>query len=653
MPDEVDKMDNMPTPRAADNTSRSAERRRVSRWLLRSFRGVVLMASVVAVLLNSGCNLRQWVHNGFKVGPNYTRPPAPVASEWIDYRDPRVKSEEQCLSEWWHVLNDPALNSLMDTAYQQNLTLRVAGARILEARAQRGIAVGNLFPQTQQAFGEYTRNKVPSTVAQPFTEQWFSNWDGGFTASWELDFWGRFRRAIEAADAELDASIENYDDVLVILLADVGTNYTQLRTFQERLRYAYLNVVGQYNAYQLAANKYLLGAATERDAQQAKQILEQTRALIPQLEIGIRQSNNQLCILLGIPPRELSELEVGTYEAELLPLKQLIADRITAIETAVQTYSKTGKMPAQDLPELLEKKKDPKGVALLKPLEPRQRIPVAPAEVVVGVPADLIRRRPDVRRAERQVAAQSARIGIAESDFYPHFAINGTIGLAAEQFGQLFRTPDSMFGQIGPSFRWDILNYGRILNNVRVQDARFQELAFAYQNTVLQAGREAEDSIVAFLKSQEQRDRLAASANAAGRTVEITYNQYRLGAVDFTPVVLFESTLAEQQDQLVVARGSIVLNLIATYRALGGGWEMRLARESAGGCGPFMPLTEVAPAPRPEALPPTSSLPPSPNSTAILPAGASGKVMPATQTRSSSANQGTKGSESKAPDVRR
>ncbi len=540
-----------------------------------------LVVAVLAALLGSGCNLRQWVHNGFKVGPDYTRPPAPVACEWIDYQDPRVKSQEQDLSEWWHVFNDPALNSLMDTAYQQNLTLRVAGARILEARAIRGIAVGNLFPQLQQAFGGYSRTKVPSTTAQPFTEQWFQNWDGGFTASWELDFWGRFRRAIEATDAELDASIENYDDVLVILLADVATNYTDLRTFQERLRYAWLNVVGQYNAYHLAADKFLLGAATERDVQQAKQILEQTRALIPQLETGIRQANNQLCILLGIPPRELSELEVGTYESELMPLKQLVGDRISKIEKTVRDFTKTKTKPAEDLPGLLDREKDPKVVNLLKPLEPRQRIPVAPAEVVVGIPADLLRRRPDVRRAERQVAAQSARIGIAEADFYPRFSLNGTIGLAAEQFGDLFQTPDSLFGTIGPSFRWDLLNYGRILNNVRVQDARFQELAFTYQNTVLQAGREAEDSIVAFLKAQEQRDRLAASVDAAVRTLEITYDQYRLGAVDFTPVVLFESTLAEQQDQLVVSRGSIVLNLIATYRALGGGWEMRLTRPAA------------------------------------------------------------------------
>jgi outer membrane protein TolC len=203
-------------------------------------------------------------------------------------------------------------------------------------------------------------------------------------------------------------------------------------------------------------------------------------------------------------------------------------------------------------------------------------------DVVAGIPADLLRRRPDIRRAERQVAAQSARIGIAAADFYPRFALTGTIGLAATQFGDMFQTPDSMFGAIGPSFRWDILNYGRILNNVRVQDARFQELAFAYENSVLQAGREVENSMIGFLNAQEQKARLESSV-AAGRTVDITLSQYRLGAVDFTPLVLFESTLVEQQDQLVVARGAIALNLIAAYRALGGGWEMRLSRHCATG----------------------------------------------------------------------
>jgi outer membrane protein TolC len=582
-------MDNMLTRHSADSASRSSERRGARGWLVRPLRKALFSTLVVAATLTSGCQFQEWIHNGFKVGPNYSRPPAPVASAWIDYKDPRVISERPDLSEWWRIFNDPALNSLTEMAYRQNLTLRVAGARILEARAQRGIAVGNLFPQVQQATAAYSRTKVPNKIANAFKEQWFQNWSGGLNASWELDFWGRFRRAIEADDAELDASIENYDDVLVILLADVASSYVELRTFQERLRVAWVNVVGQYNAYNLAADKYILGATTERDVQQARQILEQTRALIPQLETGIRQANNQLCILLGIPPRELSHLEVGTLEAELLPLKQVTEKRITRIDKAVRVFTTTKQKPAKGLPGLLDKKRDRKVAPLLQPLDRQHRIPATPAEVVVGIPADLVRRRPDIRRAERQVAAQSARIGIAKSDLYPRFVINGTIGVAAQHFASLFHTPGSMFGSIGPSVQWDILNYGRILNNVRVQDARFQELAFSYQNTVLQAGREAEDSITAFLNSQEQTQRLGASVGAAARTLQITYDQYRLGAVDFTPVVLFESTLAGQQDQFVVSRGSIALNLIAIYRALGGGWEMRLTRDGSPACMQTMP----------------------------------------------------------------
>jgi outer membrane protein TolC len=186
-----------------------------------------------------------------------------------------------------------------------------------------------------------------------------------------------------------------------------------------------------------------------------------------------------------------------------------------------------------------------------------------------------LRRRPDVRRAERQVAAQSARIGVAVSDLYPHFSVLGTIGIEAEQFGDLFKS-GSMIGEISPGFRWDILNYGRLVNNVRVQDARFQQLAYAYQNQVLDAGREAEDAIVTFLRSQEQAQHLALSVNAAARTVEITNEQYNQGAVDFTPLFLFQQQLTEQQDSLAVAQGDIALGLIATYRALGGGWQMRL-----------------------------------------------------------------------------
>jgi outer membrane protein TolC len=291
-------------------------------------------------------------------------------------------------------------------------------------------------------------------------------------------------------------------------------------------------------------------------------VLEQTRALIPQLEIGVRQSNNALCVLLGMPPRDLAEI-----------------------------LGRTGAVPA------------------------------TPRDAAAGIPVDLIRRRPDLRRAEREVAAQSARIGVAEADFYPRLSLIGTLGVSAEQFGDMFDTPGAMSAGIAPEFRWDVLNYGRILNNVRVQDARFQQLAFAYQEAVLRAGREAEDAMVSYVKNQEQADRLAASVDAAVRTYTITFDQYRLGAVDFTPVFLFQTTVTDQQDQLAVAKGNVALSLIDLYRSLGGGWEMRLTRDPNAGDGQFrrlpppdVPLEDApVPPPAPEpALVPASHLRPIP-----------------------------------------
>lgn len=517
----------MPSPEQVVLAGQRRERSSLVRVQVQARRwwtGCWLSCTLLAALFSSGCKLSQWTQNGYKVGPNYCQPPAATASEWIDSRDPRVKSEERDLGAWWEAFNDPALNSLIDSAYKQNLSLRAAGTRILAAQAVRGIAVGSLFPQTQQAFADYRRFKASGEVANPIPNAWFQDWAGGFNASWELDLWGRFRRAIEAADAELDVSVENYNDVLVILLADVASNYVQYRTFEQRLIYARQNVAFQATALKLADDKFKAGATTERDVQQARQVLEQTKALIPQLDIGLRQAGNRLCVLLGIPSTDIAA-RVGQSKA----------------------------------------------------------IPKAADDVALGIPADLLRRRPDVRRAERQVAAQSARIGIAQADFYPRLSIIGTLGVEAAQFWNLGKTPGSMIGEIGPAVRWDILNYGRILNNVRVKDANFQEAALAYQERVLVAGREVEDGIIAFLRSQQRAESLAASAAAAQRTVEISYEQYRQGAIDFTPVVLFESTLAEQQDQLAVARGDVSLSLISVYRALGGGWEMRLRRDAGDG----------------------------------------------------------------------
>jgi NodT family efflux transporter outer membrane factor (OMF) lipoprotein len=467
-------------------------------------------AAALAIAL-SGC---EWAQNGAKVGPNYTEPTAPVASTWIDYQDQQAKPQSIDLSSWWGVFSDPVLDSLINDAAHQNLNLRTAGERIEEARALRGIAVGNLFPQVQQANGSFSANKASTHAPGATNDQYFQNWDAGFNASWELDLWGRYRRAIEASDASLDASIADFDDVLVVLLSDVTANYIQYRTFQQRIVIAQQNVTIQEGSAQLAQDKFQAGAATERDAQQAKQVLEQTRASIPPLEAGARQANNALCVLLAMPPRDL-------------------ADR----------------------------------------LGPTSTIPTAAPELALGIPADLLRRRPDIRRIERQAAAQSAQIGIAKSDLYPRFFINGNIGVQAEDFGALFKTPGSIVGSIGPSFQWNILNYGRIENNVKAQEARFRQSVYQYQNAVLSANSEAENAIVGFLKAQEQSRYLDKSVQAAQRTVEITHDQYREGVIDFTPVFLFEGTLAQQQDQLAVVQGQIALNLVDLYRSLGGGWQ--------------------------------------------------------------------------------
>lgn len=489
------------------------------------------LAVFAALAVAGGCQLGEWMRNGFKVGPEYGRPAPTVASSWIDGAGDRIETSPAQLSAWWTSLNDPALDSLIRRTYEQNLSLRVAASRVLEARYRRRIAVGELFPQSQEADVVYTRNKLSSNQVAPPPAIWFSDWTAGLHASWELDFWGRFRRAVEAADAELDASVENYDDVLVLLLAETATAYVDLRTAQARLRYAQDNVASQEQALDLANQKLQFGTATERDVRQAETVLEATRALIPRFETAARTASNRLCVLVGLAPLDLA--------AELGPAA----------------------------------------------------IPVAPPQVAIGIPADLVRRRPDVRRAEREVAAQSARIGIAQSDLYPHITLNGTFGVAAEHFSDLFDGSRSSVAGIGPALRWDVLNYGRLINNVRVQDARFQELAYRYQEQVLTAGREVEDAIERFRNSHDSAKSLQASADAAARTVEITLSQYREGAVEFTAVFLAASELAQRQDEAAEAKGAIAQSLIELYRALGGGWEIRL--------GPVPADRLVAPLPPP------------------------------------------------------
>lgn len=488
--------------------------------------GIALSLALLAVCgLQSGCaNLHQWWHNGLKVGPDYGRPVADVAETWIDAEDSQLSTEPPPTGAWWSALNDPMLDHLERMAAAQNLSLQIAAMRVLEARAQRGVAGATLFPQQQQMMGAYTRNAF-SGNAFPFGQfpikRFYDDWLTGFDVAWELDVWGLYRRGIEAAEANVNAQIENYDDMLVILQADVAGAYIQMRTVERRLQLMRQNVALQKNTLHLIQRRFEQGIVSELDVRQAKAIMEVTESEVPKLEAGRRTLANTLCILLGIPP--------GQLQSELK-------------ETA--------------------------------------QIPVAPTELVVGIPADLLRRRPDVRRAERQAAAQCARVGMATADLYPHFAITGTIALDTEHFKHLFDGA-SMMGKVGPGFRWNILHYGRIRNRIRAEDAKFQQAVLAYQNTVLAANKEAEDAIVAFLHEQTRIGSLNEAEQDTRRALEIGLLLYQQGVVDYQRVLDAQRALVIQQDALAESQGNIALNLVAVYKAMGGGWNARLQPEQA------------------------------------------------------------------------
>jgi NodT family efflux transporter outer membrane factor (OMF) lipoprotein len=484
------------------------------------FRAASRFCLVAAALCLSGCtSFSDYYHNGFKVGPDYCGAKAAVAPQWIDSSDVRVRAEAADLSRWWSVFNDPQLNDLVEHAYNQNINLKDYATRILQARYNLAIAKGEIFPQTQDASGSYTRRGTSVTKIFPGSSKWFDSWNMGFNLSWELDFWGLYRRQILSANANLEQSIENYDAVLVTLMGDVSQNYVAMRLNQERIELARQNAKLQRQILKIVQARFDAGTVTELDVAQQQSILSQTESQIPVFEITLRQSQDALCTLLGIPPTDL--------QASL------------------------GQRP----------------------------IPAAPNDVVVGIPAQLLERRPDVRSAERAVAAQSEQIGIAQANLYPHISISGTLGYTAINASQLFTYP-SLNGSTGPSFTWNILNYGRIQNNVLLQDAKFQQTLLDYRTTVLTANQQAEDGLVAFLRSQEQAKLLTESVVAADKAFQIVVAQYTTGTVDLNRLATIETSLVQQQDLQAQARAQIAFGLVQIYRALGGGWEIRLGQNA-------------------------------------------------------------------------
>jgi NodT family efflux transporter outer membrane factor (OMF) lipoprotein len=460
---------------------------------------------------------------GCMVGPDFTQPAAPVADKWLESSNPSVQSDRQEYEDWWTVYHDPALDRLIDTAYKQNLTLMAAGTRVLEARATLGVAIGEFYPQTQQIGANVGYNQASQVdpTSNP-THQLENYWRAslGTQIAWELDFWGKFRRGVESADASYLASIATYDDVLVTLLGEVATTYIGIRTLQQQLDIARDNVVKQRKALAIARDRFHGGTATGLDVFQAENVLAQTESTIPQLTAQLQQGEDALRVLLGMTPESLDSLLAGP-----------------------------------------------------------PTIPVPPTDVAVGIPADLIRRRPDIRSAELRAAAQSAQIGIAKADLFPAFSLTGAFGTVAgssgnNRVGDVFTARGIQFA-FGPSFSWPILNYGQITNNVRVQDARLQGLLIEYQNTVLKAQQEVENGLATFLQGRRQVELLRRSVAAANSALRIALDQYLLGTRDFTTVLTAEQNLYQAESTLASASGSLSTGLASVYRSLGGGWQIR------------------------------------------------------------------------------
>jgi NodT family efflux transporter outer membrane factor (OMF) lipoprotein len=455
------------------------------------------------------------------VGPDFERPPAPISEKFLKAAGPAM-SDSREYRDWWRSFNDPVLNRLIDIAYAQNLTLMSAGTRVIEARASLGIAIGEFYPQSQQldAGLTYSGQSRVDPFSSPLAPRYFWRDNLGAKVAWELDFWGKFRRGVESADAAYLASIATYDDVLVSLLGDVTTVYIGIRTTQRQIEIARDNVIKQRKSLEIANARYTGGAASKLSVYQAQNVLGQTEAAIPQLQIQLDQGLDALRVLLGMPSKSLDPLLSGS-----------------------------------------------KG------------IPVPPKTVSVGIPADLVRRRPDIRAAELAAAAQSAQIGIAEADLYPAFSLTGSFGAAASTvpratLGDVFTAKGIAFG-FGPSFSWNVLNYGQITNNVRVQDARLQGLLIDYQNTVLKAQKEVEDGLSTFFNAQAEVARLRESVAAANAALGIAIIEYKQGTRDFTTVLTAEQNLYTAENSLAVAAGSVSTGLTAVFRALGGGWQIR------------------------------------------------------------------------------
>ncbi len=463
------------------------------------------------ILLLNGC---------VSVGPDYTHPPLPtpdysdLLGAAVEDRACSASIDAQSLANWWNCFNDPGLSRLMDEALKKNLDVREARALVREARSQLIIDRADGLPQVD-ANGDYTRERSSANTeagrnAEHLVTEIFS---AGFDAGWEADIWGGNRRAIEAAKADIMTEEANLESVKVSLAGELAQTYVQMRTYQERIRVTKKNVEAQAETLAMLESKLRAGLSDELSVEQARYNLEDTRASLPDLFSGLEGSINSLAVLTGTIPGQLHD-RLGTLVA----------------------------------------------------------VPVPPFEIVNDIPADTLRQRPDVRKAERSLAAQTARVGEAEADLYPNFSLSGSIGLSALASSG-FLISDSKTWSLVPGLTLPIFNAGSIRANIKVQEAKQEQLLAQYENTVLSAIEEIRNALTDFYQEQQRLKSLEAAVAAAKNAVKIAQDKYRNGLVNFDSVLDAQRSLYSFENDMATSKGTATKNFIALYKALGGGWS--------------------------------------------------------------------------------
>lgn len=459
------------------------------------------------------------------VGPNYKEPQKIVDKHW--QKNTSIKEITKSNAQWWNLFHDKTLISLIHQGYQGNLSLQSTGVRVLQARAQLAQSVGQLYPQQQALTGNFTHNRIGGSSLQNLLPSNFDTALMGITASWELDFWGKYRRAILANDAAFLASFAAYDNALVSLTADIATTYVNIRMTEQLIKVTKKNIDVQNLSLKIAKARYEGGQTSLLDVEQAQTELSETQSTLPKYVSTLQNQKDALAVLLGITPGGIDPL-----------------------------------------------------------LTKKQGIPKAPLNVAVGIPKEALAQRPDIYQARMEAIAQSESIGAIKANLFPSLSLAGTFALSANNIppnslSNLFNISNS-FSTSGPAVSWPILNYGQITNAVRVQDAVFQQSLLNYLNIVLKAQQEVQDKITQLIEARKTEKYLITANQAAIKSTHLALIRYREGESDYTPVLDAERQELRVQTSLTTAQGEIPKALIALYRALGGGWQIR-------GCNDIVP----------------------------------------------------------------